>query len=122
MKEELVSIETAILAYKIGFNIPCIYFIDKEGDISSVMDYIGDTFEDKFEMAKEFIVMFLPTQSLLQKYLREMHNLNVNVNYYDDKITPIRWAVFIDTNYIPCKGDTYEQALEKGLQEALNTL
>ena len=122
MTDEIINFETAKLAKEKGFDIPCMDFIDIQEDKSLVMYYIGDTFEEKLLMAKEFILYFLPTQSLLQRWLRKVHNLNVNVNYYNDKITPIRWTVFIDTTYIPCKGITYEQALEEGLYNALNLI
>ena len=103
MEEQLISFQTAKLAKEKGYilNTPNV--------------------ESSF-----------PTQSLLQKWLREVHKLNVivnlthgfkNVHYYsiiyDCNIhRPKELNLYDVNNYIK----TYEQALEKGLQEALKLI
>ena len=69
-----------------------------------------------------------PTQSLLQKWLREKHGIDVlpfkEQNTIQDLSLIYTWTIFnkgiIST--IPKGYDTYEQALEKGLQEALKLI
>lgn len=85
-----------------------------------------------YELAKEkgFNILSKPTQSLLQKWLRENHKLFVSVNCcsydeperfsatlsgYDKK--GIFMPVFVDGFTIY---NSYEEALEEGLEEALN--
>jgi hypothetical protein len=59
-----------------------------------------------------------PTQSLLQRWLREVYNINVEVCYWEsDK----KWQSKIKT-YFTVSVTTYEEALEVGLQEALKLI
>lgn len=105
MKEQLISFETAKLA--------------KEKNYPFYFTAIGDTKE---------VPLNIPTQSLLQKWLREKHDIHININTYyfedlqkygyevEDIIHPEGWIVLNN----PKK--TYEEALEKGLQEALKLI
>jgi hypothetical protein len=82
-----------------------------------------------------------PTQSLLQKWLREVHNLHIKIDDFIDDELGIEWdyeIVIIGTDvdekgtYIPLipysiddilrKFLNYESALESGLQEALKLI
>jgi len=139
MKEKIIDIETAILAKEVEYNIPSLYFINIYGDEDcSIMDYIGDNFEEKLEHAKELIKYWRPTQSLLQKWLRETHNIGVE-SYHDydpkDKGSQFytSWGYYngkeIDeTSNVNGWYDEYnhwkkyEDALEFGLVEALKML
>lgn len=122
MKEELIKFETAKLAKEKGFgfstDIITAYSFDKEG--KSKIRSCNNTEEDYYCQ---------PTQSLLQKWLRKKHNIEVipcphfkrksygcEVYHYTEKN---------ETGYVPIElgsFKTYEQALEKGLQEALNLI
>jgi len=82
MKEKIIDIETAILAESKEYNIPCWDFIDVVDEESSVMDFIGDNFEEKLEHAEKLVKYWRPTQSLLKKWLRETHNIGVE-SYHD---------------------------------------
>lgn len=78
---------------------------------------------------KEFY--FAPTQSLLQKWLREVHGIHINIgsfhclgkekpfslsiDYKEDSIWT--YAEFDETDF-----NTYEEALERGLQEGLELI
>lgn len=72
-----------------------------------------------------------PTQSLLQKWLREEHNIHIQL-HYDCKYKYWEFRNFILSKYIDkehnkvyfeCIGyNTYEEALEAGLQEALKLI
>ena len=69
---------------------------------------------------------FAPTQSLLQKWLREEHNINIGLTYtsiIDSESTRNYWTwrLHYKTNMYGNK-DTYEKALEIALQEALKLI
>lgn len=135
MKEELITLDTAIIAKEKGFNIttPQIFYRHTEVDKfeSSNNLCVGDGYRVyKKDWSKYFTlknVIYKPTQSLLQRWLREVHNIFVNVKSEDygshtfhlfgDDIPTSKW-VLEDGEY----EDTYEEALEKGLQEALKLI
>lgn len=127
MEEQLISFETAKLAKEKGFDIPCWNYIDIYNTEDSIMGYIGDTFEEKLNFAKEFIQYYLPTQSQLQKWVREVHNIDAFCDclgskkyysiVYDNSIKVGNDKVFEQE-----KDTSYEKALEIGLQEALKLI
>jgi hypothetical protein len=98
MKEQLITKETAVLGEIIGYPF--------------------------------YTYPNAPTQSLLQKWLREVHNVYVSVSFNDNTI--FEYYYFIHTNVskpcsnricsLPFKTNNYEEALEIGLQEALNLI
>ena len=131
MKETLVSSEIAKLAYEKGFNlndkgyyVP-MYCVDGEL-IKEKLGYqkeLPETFEKGFIIA--------PTQSLLQKWLREIHSIHVcvdisllkewYVNIYNIKNKPSEFGQIYEVlNEVRLK--TYEEALEIGLQEGLKLI
>lgn len=120
MKEDLVTFETATLAKEKGFvHMKANCYGDNmayqlpEGELinalqgNSVAGYI-----------------LAPTLSLLQKWLREVHNISI--------IIPFACGYTITFNLLDKDGlceypnqasyDTYEEALEAGLQEALKLI
>lgn len=103
MKEQLISFETAKLANKKEF-IECTENrYNKKGT---------------FNYSKAYSIS-APTQSLLQKWLRETHNIVVLV-WYNPELQ--EWESHISEKYYESKFETYEEALEKGLQEALKLI
>lgn len=67
-----------------------------------------------------------PTQSLLQKWLRENHKLIISINIMSD-LSYYSLLIDINENKLNLKHQSksrgfnmYEEALEDGLQEALN--
>jgi hypothetical protein len=124
MQEELVSFETAKLAKEKGFvNILCHYryWDDSTKELTNEELFgIPNNNESFFEA---------PTQSLLQKWLREVHNIDVWVNkigstnekkYYFNVMVNNK---FVNTTNSNSKTFLkYEEALEVGLQEALNLI
>ena len=129
MKEQLISFETAKLAKEKGFggkelttlngyfrggvlcNIPC----------NNKSDFCH---EDEFSA---------PTQSLLQKWLRETHQLHLEIQVQDYVETPkFYWNIFgayKNNKMIICIANSpredyvsYEEALEAGLQKALSCI
>ena len=108
MKEELVSYKTVKLAQKKGID-----FRSKEFSSASSKANKAGTYHSYV------------TQALLQKYLREIHNIQIDIRPNDTDYDIDVWKRIknddSDRNY---KGEfkTYEQALEEGLQEALNLI
>lgn len=78
------------------------------------------------KIAKEKGFEFLPTQSILQKWLREVHKLEVNaygVRYTGNaNATYYTYSVNGVSQLHPYKCTTYEEALEAGLFDALMKL
>lgn len=167
MKEQLISFETAKLAKEKKFYLPChsYYFEDgefKEFEINDTYGYYGDEFtvnreefynnwNDKWKTTKEgdrcfgcdnkprYLETFsAPTQSLLQKWLRDVHKIDIYIlgygfGYYAqlNNVPPANQesVKYVDRRWnMPPKDEnsgnlvTYEEALEKGLQEALKLI
>ncbi|MCI4437670.1 MAG: hypothetical protein JHC33_12760 [Ignisphaera sp.] len=158
MEEQLITFETAKLAKEKGFRMfkdsfkstlidsrnydvqrYSFYRVIKEeqmlnlnvGTNSSNINGLLESYDDK-----DFIVQknyFAPTQSLLQKWLREVHNIDVFINR-DGMFRKESYCIFIHDNIKdisrlrPLDNDvfsgyfTYEEALEVGLQEALKLI
>lgn len=104
MTEQLVTSETLKLARKLGF--------DGRSDVQIVYG-LDDG---------------IPTQSLVQKWLRDEHNIWVTVSFGYKIQWEVRQVTFgyvwnmdnpTDTDGL-C--DTYEDAIEQGLQSALKLL
>ena len=161
MEEQLISFETAKLAKEKGFNWECSKYINVNNIWTYGIEYVFKTdnihiqghtsverwlsdginkcleeaeqFENKTCSLDEIIIYPAPTQSLLQKWLREKHKLFVEIftaNYaWNNKI-----KFYFHVREIHSKNDdkyhnyrtefvgTYEEALEKGLQEALKLI
>ena len=116
MKEELINFKTAKLAKEKGFNIPIIYYYDFIKDICSVI--VKENINESCSK-----IYSAPTQSLLQKWLREIQMIDIIINispltneYYSEIPN------FITGNYVSKKFETYEEALEIGLQTALKLI
>ena len=131
MKEELISFETAKLAKEKGFD-EMVYAYYTQSINNSFKKIHGKlklftTFEDNeaLKLRKNLRgqphIVLAPTQSLLQKWLREEHDLKVFCLWYDDAVSYPRWSIYIGHKYISGIKN-YEKALEKGLQEALKLI
>ena len=114
MKEELIRTETYTLAKEKGFDI----------HVCRCGGYPECICEDR-----------LPTQSLLQKWLREKHRLHVKVEPGTSKDDTVNWhaqvftlrrfnVTFRSFEYATMFvfADEYEECLEKGLISALNLI
>lgn len=121
MKDELVSYETAVLAKEKGFNIKGVMYYDLECELSSFNDFIGDTLIEQREFTEKFMDCEAPTQSLLQRWLREKHRLEINIS--KDSYDIYHCMVVGDIEIKgPFYDHVYEKALEQGLQEALKLI
>src|SRR5271157_794906 len=112
IEEQKITLEIAKLADSKGLDIEncqCV-FVDDDDKITGEMPY-SLTKRSKKQFYR------IPTQSLLQKWLREKHNIKIFLTPVRSKIDYLyRWEVGI-YEYVPMLylGDTYEETLEKGL-------
>ena len=135
MEERLVSYETALLAKEKLFNIPTLYFY-----FDSKLKYNHSIKPRNNNIIAGSLEVSAPTQSLLQKWLRDKHNLHIEIRFLR-----LNWIFFIydltnpnrecllnicwlgDSDYFESKGlptviHTYEQALETALINALKLI
>jgi hypothetical protein len=119
MKEQLISFDTAkLLTHTDFYQKDCNNgYLISSGELS--FDYLLDYCNKK--------AIASVTQSLLQKWLREKHEISVEVtsSYYYSDPHYVSWMYRINTKIGEDCGDiatrfkTYEEALEKGLKNAL---
>ena len=118
LKEKLISFETAKLAKEKGFHI------SSRGEGMGKRVFINGELVNTIFSSKDHI--HAPTQSLLQKWLREVHNVSIKI---DDYYTNSRVRFDYNISELGSQEDnpvgvfeTYEEALEIGLQEALKLI
>lgn len=125
MIEELVTLETAKMLKEKGFNKFCSFaYIDEYCNLMSV--HTTNSLIDKMGLGYS-----APNQSFAQKWLRETKNLHICIIKYasgysydickEDNGTHIAEGVFKGPND-GGEWDTYEEALEAGIQEALKLI
>lgn len=121
MQEELITFETAKLAKEKGFvnYTPIKYDLQGEDESCDTNEF--------YHLVLKANHYAKPTQSLLQKWLREVHNIYVEPFVLTDTkdlsftCSIAKGTKLIDANQID-EYDTYEEALEVGLQEALKLI
>lgn len=120
MTEEFVTLETAKLLKEKGYNEYCGLAIGDNGNEAIVAFRTNNDFPRS--------TYSRPTQSFVQKWLREKQNLHIEISYsydkywnYDILTIPNHDLVGLsDRPFIRYK--TYEKALEAGIQEALKLI
>jgi len=133
MKEELITLDTAKLAKEKGFDITTKSFYGCDNPSSGIEPNKLITIELKKEgvvQSQEGTYVYnAPTQSLLQKWIREVHNIHIIIGifYFIDSNTTgynVEEIVELDTYIIICHNPTvtYEESLELGLQRALRLI
>jgi hypothetical protein len=125
MIEDLISFETAKLAKEKGFDIPVkmsygLWLIEEQSPM-------GSSIYEKLDWnAIDLNSLSCPTQSLLQKWLREKHNINIGLTYFNIPKLGAKnikyWEYRIHYQGIYGQGKTYEEALETALQKALELI
>ncbi len=125
MKDQLIEFTTAKLAKEKGLmDSECDRYYeayDIDGKLGNI--YLSDSIYD----------INAPTQSLLQRWLREKHSIHITINisnrgryywlYNEFDIKEVSNIMFwIRQNISNIKYDTYEEALEQGLIEALKLI
>ncbi len=132
MKDQLISFETAKLAKEKGFKFkninlsysdwyPC---FNVTGEIEAMSSNIIKNNEDSIAP----VLYFAPTQSLLQKWLREKHNIHCIFDVYITDNTYCYKIVYtvnnakceLQSSYLPYLD--YESALEHALKQGLKLI
>lgn len=124
MPEEICTYEVAMLAKGKGFDEPTLYAYDEESRRLARMRYCVK----RNSRTEGLITLAAPTQSLLQKWLREEKGYYV-YPYYDNN--EFKWTYSIREKtgdmWILLVGETpnfdvFEEAMEAGLKYALKNL
>jgi len=118
MQEQLVSFETTKLAKEKGFDIHCRFHfddLDEKHPVYENEDFPYNSFDDS---------LFAPTQSLLQKWLREKHQLAVlpTLSSKNYGYTIVADKTFVEIITYDTDFDSYEEVLEIGLLTALKLI
>ena len=121
IEEQFVSFDTAKMLKEAGFDVPCTSQYSDIGvqwESTSLSNFNADDW-----------AYSCPTQALAARWLREVHNIHLFVNYFfEDNMW---FYVTVDlTESDEIKGihpnesnyESYEEALEAGLQEALKLI
>lgn len=123
MTEEFVTLETAKLLKEKGFNEYCKNVIDIDNILRVTL------YRTNSNLPKQ--CFSLPTQSLAQRWLRETKNLHIEIyrsavgyGYAIVKADNGTWQEDDDSRGPNDGGlwDTYEEALEAGIKEALKLI
>ena len=119
MEETLIEYETAVLAKEKGFDIECKNAFYITGGNSTDDPLVIQTYKDEPDF------YFRPTQSLLQKWLRDKHGIDAEAFVFLAHISAFekvkKYGAMVDHEHIDTK-DTYEEALEAGLKQALTLI
>ena len=130
MEEKLVSYNTAVLAKSKGFN----ELVWAEYDCHRVENWLYG-YQDGYSLDLSIILrdcennypdIPAPTQGLLQKWLRDTYDIHIEITHWDDN----KWSAIVvhdkysidEEGYEAFGEETYEDALEIGLYEALKLL
>lgn len=125
MEEQRISFETATLAKDKGYDI-----VDYNHAFNPNTGYeleghvVTNLLYAEPDLSKH---LFRPTQSLLQKWLREKHNIHVECCHNDQIGYRVWTKTFPDKTSFVEKNENiffnaYEEALEQGLLEALKLI
>ena len=145
LKEKLISFETAKLAKEKGFelNSICYYQLYSEGQLRYKL-FTEDDENGGYVNEDSLNRIAVVTQTLLQKWLREVHNCFIDILPHRDGDSKnkqwknkedVFWTVDVDyygknfeieltddSDFTQHFNNSYEEALEIGLQEALKLI
>lgn len=126
IEESYVSFDTARMLKEAGFDVPTSTHYSNSGEVwqsSAPEDYNDD---------KSCKACSRPTQALAARWLREVHRIVVDVAYIPPHVGRDVWQYFVGGmdnmvllgDYEPSdrKYETYEEAMEAGLQEAIKLI
>ena len=143
MEEQFVSFKTTLLAKEKGFDIStltifanededCKYDPYKKGDV--IISFPNESFTgiDKYSSVLEYhsyknssTITTAPTQSLLQKWLREKNNIDITIHRSFSMKNSYHYCLIRNNDYDNelqqevRKDRKYEEALEEALYQAL---
>lgn len=122
MGDEIISFKTAKLAKEKGYDLECANSYTIKGEVNSSINYTGELFFDKIDInnakANGHIITLAPTQTALQKWLREEHNIYLTFtgNKYFSSFNVLEPTI---ESYFKDVENHYEKALEKILYKSL---
>lgn len=125
VKERIVLFETAVLANKCGLFYNTKYYYNTSGKLNGTILY---KLYNKLTGNKCYNA---PSQHLLQKWLRDVHNIHIQVLIHSWMNKTYYYKIHCDKVYIPNSsrfllGDIivgdYEYVLDKALHHALNLI
>ena len=139
MKEELVSLNVAKLAKENGFEELCYYYYDEHNKLQEPYLENGSSTDVEFKVNLTDLLenwnfkwnntTSAPTQSLLQRWLREVHKIHLVCWLYDRQNKFYTEFGYQGESTTKVQGgdttklfDTYEQALEEGLKHCLHLI
>ena len=115
MEEKLISYETAKLAKEKAFDWKCrfLYKFEQLGWEEGLgVDYNWNCFDS----------YSCPTQSLLQKWLREVHKIIIVVDF-EVQVRKYYYKIYSGISILEALYyNTYEECLEEALQSSLNKI
>lgn len=123
MKDIVIKIDTAMLAKNKGFPQQSADYIH-----TNVLYKDGIKRGYYYNIESDNRVCVIPTQSLLQKWLREEHGIYIQVIMSHSFLLAryVKDSLRAEVETLDCTDNiefkTYEEALEKGLQEALKLI
>lgn len=129
MTEELVTLETAKLLKDKGFNWKCEHLIDRNKVITKYD--LPQSMSCCTEIDNESVEFLCPVLYIAQKWLRKTKNLHIEIyrntcgyGYAIVKADSCTWMEDDNTKGPNDGGkwDTYEEALEAGIQKALKLI
>ena len=133
MKDELISFKTAVLLKKIGFK-EAVNLCYADGDERIAKPYNTSPYSEYYNDLEYYSA---PTQTFLQRWLRENYNLHIQIEYsknhndqygfyiYSGGIERVEHELYIldlKNLYYYYKYKRFEEALEEGLQQALKLI
>ena len=135
MKDRIISLNTSKIAKEKGFDIPSIYGYDSNGELEEYFTYASYSPGEPEIRIDDFICKWeyqAPTQSLLQAWLREVHDIHIQILIYSwsertyyYKIHSKRACVSNSSKFI-LDSDVvigrYVDVLEKALHHGLNLI
>lgn len=146
MQEQLVSFETAKLLKEKGFDVECRTYFDEKKFKQKPVKFFGElnanaltVWSDKLKKNISANLISCPTQSLAQKWLREIHHIMIQIDFNSIPLTEKEYGygVFILSNINDIDETkwewhvlditdiwykSYDEALEVGIVEALKII
>ena len=126
MEDQLISFETAKLAKEKGFDWKVRFSYGKKEEVSK--ESLNGYEDDNFNFYKgTYWQISAPTQSLLQKWLREKHNIHITIDLLNNSFEEFGftisypWREYINNINEDLK-KPYEEALEEALVESLKLI
>ena len=125
MVNYIIKYETAKLAKNKGFSWGAIFYYNEGSDLRQLDSLVDSNYNNIYDKYSA------PTQSLLQKWLRDIHKIIVwvepNYDFAEEQILLDEWFAVITKGSFSNNKETkpfktYEQALEEGLLKALQMI